>query len=266
MTAERIARPARLLAGGVAMLALAAACVFGTTDQQRKQAEIDYDLGVAEMRSGRIREAMNFFLQSVEVNPEFAQAQNGLGLALHFLGKNEKAIEHFKKALEIKEDYPEVRNNMARVYISMNRYREAIPILEKALDNVFLSERYLAESNLGWALFQVGQEAKGMKLVMSALSKNEGYCVGYEYLGLMYKKQKNYDQAIHEFEQLIEKCPTYPSGQLNQGKLHLMVGKIDLGCSFLGSCKGMGRMSPVGQECDRLFRASCPREAKQDSP
>ncbi len=238
----------------------------GLDRKDLRQAEIEYDMGVNDLKAGRVREAMNCFTNSVELHPDFAQAHNGLGLVMHFLGRNEGALEHFEKALQLKPDYSEVRNNMARVYISLGRFREAIPLLQKALENVFLHERYLAESNLGWALFQIGREEEGMKRVMNALAHNEKYCVGYEYLGLMYQKRKAYEEAVRELELLVEHCPKYASGHLNLGKVFLMMGNLEKGCKHLGLCLAMGRMTLVGRECDRLFRASCPKESRGVTP
>ena len=64
----------------------------------------------------------------------------------------------------------------------------------------------------------------------------------------------------HELAQLLERCPAYAPGHLNKGKVHLMVGQISQGCDHLATCRDMGRMSPVGRECGRLFRSACPRE------
>jgi tetratricopeptide (TPR) repeat protein len=244
------------LATGILGLALVCAC-FGTSEQQRKQAEIQYDLGVTELADGRVREALNYFMQSIEEYPEFARAHNGLGLALYLLGKHDEALEHFQRALELDPEYNEVRNNIARLHISQGRYRKAIPMLEEALEDVFLRERYLAESNLGWALFQTGREEAGIERVMNALAQNEKLCVGYEYLGLMYKKQKRYSEAVEEFETLLEKCPEYVRGHLELAKLQLMSGSVETGCQHLRTCHQLGRRSRLGRECKRLLRSSC---------
>jgi len=244
------------LGAGILGLALVCAC-FGTSEQQRKQAEIQYDLGVTELADGRVREALNYFMQSIEEYPDFARAHNGLGLALYLLGKQDEALVHFERALELDPEYNEVRNNIARMHISQGRYRQAIPMLEKALEDVFLRERYLAESNLGWALFQTGQQEAGIERVIDALAQNEKLCVGYEYLGLMYKKQKRFDEAVEEFETLLEECPEYVRGHLELAKLQLMSGSVESGCQHLRTCHQLGSRSRLGRECKRLLRSSC---------
>jgi len=215
-------------------------------------------MGVNEIRAGRLTEALKNFIESSRLNPEFAQAHNGLGLAHHLLGNYEKALAHYGRALELKPDYSEVMNNMARVYIGQDRYRLAIPLLRKALLNVFLKERYLAESNLGWSLFKIGEHDEGFKRVRNAVAQNERYCVGYEYLGLMHKSRKEYKEAIREFCELTERCPTYITGWLNIGKVHLMTGDDGNGCAALERCRTISRMTDVGRECERLYASNCP--------
>jgi len=251
-------KPVRFLTVFLSLLVLGwLGCVTGPTPKDIKQAEISYDLGVGDLREGRVTEALKNFLDSVKLNPDFAEAHNGLGLTHYMLGNHEKATAHFQKSLELKPDRAEVMNNLARVYISQNRYRLAIPLLRKALQDVFLKERYLAESNLGWSLFQIGEVEEGFKCVRNALALNERFCVGYEYLGLMHQSRKEYSEAIREFSELTEKCPRYITGWLNLGKAHLMQGDDANGCNALEKCRSISRMTDVGRECQRLYETGC---------
>jgi Tfp pilus assembly protein PilF len=252
-----LARSSWKAAAGCVLAAMLGGCVTGPTPKDHRQAQIQYDLGVNELRAGKITEALKIFLEVVKLNPEFPEAENALGLSFHMLGNNEQALAHYQRALELKKDYSEVLNNMARIHISEGRFRNAIPLLRKALDDVFLPERYLAESNLGWALFQIGKEKEGFRHVRNALALNEKYCVGYEYMGLMFQARKNFKDAIREFDELVERCPNYPQGYRSLGKVLLMAGEVERGCKALDSCREHSRMTTVGNECDRLFRKSC---------
>jgi len=180
-----------------------------------------------------------------------------LGSVYYFLGDFEPSIAHYQKAIELKPDYDEARANLGRVYITQQRYQEAVPLLEKALEYVFLPEQYLAESNLGWAKFQIGEQEEGLKLVRDALAKNEKYCVGYEYLGLMYQARKDYEHAVSELSNFIKNCPQAMQGFLELGKAQLMKGDDRAGCSSLDTCRRRHRMTAIGQECERLYQLSC---------
>ncbi|MBW2703720.1 MAG: tetratricopeptide repeat protein [Deltaproteobacteria bacterium] len=238
------------------------ACVTGPSQKDIKQAEIRYDLGVGELHGGQFRQALRSFMAAVKVHPDFALAHNGLGLAYMVMGQNQLAETHLKRALELKPDLSEVLNNLARLYMNQKRFRQAIPLLEKALEDMFLKERYLAESNLGWALFMTGKQKKGMDRVMTALAQNEKLCVGYLYLGLMYEKRKQYDKSVEELQQLVEYCPDYPEGLFALAKVLLLQGNIRAGCRHLASCRDLGRRSQTGRSCQRLIDQNC--EASTD--
>jgi type IV pilus assembly protein PilF len=236
---------------------LACACVSGPGPKEIKEAEIQYDLGVTDLRDGKLKEALNDLLESVRLNPYSSTTHYALGSVYYFLGDFEKSIVHFQKALELRHDYDEARANLARVYISQKRFQEAIPLLEKALEYIFLPERYLAESNLGWAKFQIGEHEEGIKLVRGALAKNEKYCVGYEYLGLMHQARREYERAVYELSNFIKYCPEAMQGYLELGKAQLMKGDEKGGCASLETCRHQNRMTLVGQECERLHEVSC---------
>ncbi|MBW1809444.1 MAG: tetratricopeptide repeat protein [Deltaproteobacteria bacterium] len=236
------------------------ACVTGPTAKEIKQSEIQYDLGVNDLSVGRIKQALKYFMESHRINPDFPQVHNGLGLAYFMLGNNDKALAHFDKALTLKPEYSEVMNSKARLLIGQGRFRAAIPLLKKALEDVFLKERYLAESNLGWALFHTGEQQEGFRHVRSSIAQNEKYCVGYQYLGLMLQAQKKFTEAIKEFKQMNQLCPGYPQGNRDLGKVLLMDGDEEGGCIALKACFEKSRMTPIGQECERLFKMSCKQE------
>lgn len=249
--------PKRLALAAFATCLALCACVLGPSSKEIKQAEIQYDLGVNDMRAGRLKAALRNFLESAKNKPDFPQLQNALGLVFYLLGNSEKALAHYDRALELKPDYSEVLNNKARLLIDQNRFREAIPLLRKALDNVFLKERHLAESNYGWALFHTGKKRQGYKHVKNAIAQNEKYCIGYQYLGLMFQEDKNYDEAARKFSKAAEICPDYQQADRDLGKVLLMQGKEADGCKALRACIKKSSMSNVGQDCERLYRLSC---------
>jgi len=241
------------LAAGLGLLALASCA----SKKDVVQAEIQYDLGVNDLRAGRVHQALKEFQEAVSLHDEFPQAHNGLGLTHHFLGNTAKAIECFERALALKPDFSAARANLARVLISVGRFRDAIPLLEAALEDVFLPERFVAESNLGWAQFQIGQEDEGIRRVMASLAQHEGYCVAYEYLGLMHQKRREFADAIEHFKVLHQKCPDYLQALLHLAKVHLLSGDQASGCTYLEKCIQMGHMALPAQECQRLQRISC---------
>ena len=48
----------------------------------------------------------------MQIDPNYAEAYNGMGAALIRLGEIEKAVVFFKKALQINPDYTNAQNNL----------------------------------------------------------------------------------------------------------------------------------------------------------
>lgn len=241
------------------------ACRRGPDPKQLKQAEIRYDIGIDDLRAGRIRKALSNLLESEKLHPDFPDLQNALGLCYYLLGKYPQSLQHFDRALQLKPDYSDVLNNKARVYIDQGLYRLARPLLDKALEDVFLKNRYQVESNLGWVLYNLGQKQQGYRYVKNSLAQNDKFCTGYHYLGVMYRKDKQLDKAAENLRRAVELCPALLQAQLDLGKVLLLNGRVGEGCRALESCFKPSRMTPVGEECYKLYRGSCrsPGSGKQ---
>ncbi len=58
-------------------------------------------LATALAKEGHLEEAVNHYQQALRIEPEFAEAYEGLGQALNQSGKREEAIQHYEQALRI---------------------------------------------------------------------------------------------------------------------------------------------------------------------
>ncbi|RME27077.1 MAG: tetratricopeptide repeat protein [Deltaproteobacteria bacterium] len=232
-------------------------CVRGPDPKQVKMAQIEYDLGVENLRAGKIREALASFLKAEKLHPDFAELQHSLGLCYYFLGRYDDAVKHFDRALELKPSYSVVYNEKARVYLDQGLYRLAVPLLEKALEDVFLRNRFIAEANLGWAYFKLGKKEKGYRLLKNALAQNDKYCIGYHYLGLMYREDKDLERAEENLKKVGELCPALLQAWFDLAKVQTLRGKLGEACSSLKRCFEPSKMTPLGERCWDLYRSTC---------
>lgn len=60
-----------------------------------------YDRGVSEVKAGNIEEAFDAFKRVLQLEPESAPANNGLGICLHFMGKRDEAADAYQKAAQL---------------------------------------------------------------------------------------------------------------------------------------------------------------------
>ena len=56
---------------------------------------------MTDPNEGHLEEAVNHYRQALRIEPEFAEAHEGLGQALNQSGKREEAIQHYEQALRI---------------------------------------------------------------------------------------------------------------------------------------------------------------------
>jgi len=79
---------------------------------QLASAETHYKMGNVLHEQGKLEDAIESYIQALELNPKFVEAYNNLGNVLKELGRLEEAIESYKRALMINPDYVEACYNM----------------------------------------------------------------------------------------------------------------------------------------------------------
>ncbi len=79
-----------------------------------------------------INEAIYHFQQAVDLNPDYAEAQNNLGNLLSKTGRAKEAEEHFRQALRVKPDYPEAQQTLGDLLLKTGRSQEAIDNYQQA--------------------------------------------------------------------------------------------------------------------------------------
>jgi tetratricopeptide (TPR) repeat protein len=75
---------------------------------------------------GKNESALTKWQKALEVDPDDARANNGMGIALGLLGRSEEAIPYFQKATRIDGSFFEAFYNLAVVLTRGNRMNEAV--------------------------------------------------------------------------------------------------------------------------------------------
>ncbi|HUB10153.1 MAG TPA: tetratricopeptide repeat protein, partial [Myxococcales bacterium] len=192
-----------------ALLLLVAAC--GPSARDIEAAQIHYDLGVSAMEQQHdAPTALRELEIAVAKNPRLAEAQWAIGIVDHLmLHKPEEAVGHYLRALELNPKYSEAANNLGDAYIDLGRYTEAAAMFRRALSDELYRTPYLAQGNLGWALYKSGDTDGGIQNLKAALAANKGFCQGYRLLGMIYAESGKLDDAEQQFTTFHEKCPDF---------------------------------------------------------
>ncbi len=162
-----------------------AGCATWVSPKQRESARISYDLGVESLNRQDLHTALRELMAAVQSDPLLPQAHQALGLVLHTLHHDADAEVHYRRALALKTDYSEATNNLGVLLLDTGRYAEAIDAFGVALGNVLYPTPYLAEGNMGWAYYHLGDMAQARQHVEAAVRLEPRFCRGYQWLARM---------------------------------------------------------------------------------
>jgi protein O-mannosyl-transferase len=114
--------------------------------------DAQFDLGNAELREGRVPEAIDNLAEAVRLKPDSFEGQSSWGDALFASGRIGEAMEHYEQAVRLNPGYALAHYNLGNAQAQLGRMPEAIEQYQAALR---LNPAYAeAEDNLGNALFQ----------------------------------------------------------------------------------------------------------------
>lgn len=222
--------------------------------RQQEQAMIHYDLGVQSMQNGDARVALGEFQRALEYDEQLAVAHHGIALLYHLsFQQHEKAAEHYRRALELNPRFSEAYTNFANLHLDQGRCAEAIPLYEKALSDILYPTPFIAENNLGWCFYKLGETQKAIDHIRSALTVNNQFCLGYRNLGIIYSETARPEQATDAFEKYARHCPDSKDARQRYGVQLLKNGDIDGARREFNACIEKGRNDRVSDECRRLL-------------
>ncbi len=236
------------------LLALALmGCKHVPTEKERRGAEIHFELGVQAQQSGNVKEAYMEFQKALELDPEYPEARNAIAILLHLsFNRPEEAITHYQKALEVRPSYSDAKTNLGNVYLSQERYSEAISLYEEALNDMLYPTPYIAQGNMGWALYKNGEVERGLQSIKAAVTTNPGFCLGYRNLGLIYDEQGAMEDSCRYFSRYREACPEEADAHLREGACLAKQGKLDAARESFTTCEAKAKTEALKDDCRRL--------------
>ena len=143
---------------GLAVMAcvLLSACetLKGSSDERGEsklsaRARAHTELGAAYFQQNKLEIALDEFKYAAQIDPDYAQAYNGLGLVYAALGEDAKADGNFKKAIQVEPRNSESHNNYGSFLCARKRYDESITHFLEAVKNPLYATPNLAYANAG---------------------------------------------------------------------------------------------------------------------
>lgn len=199
-----------------------------TLEEQKKDADVQYQLGIAEFNRGNFGDALTAFEKAIDYYPQDPKFYNALGLIYLQQDLYQKAMASFKKTLSIDANFTEAHNNMGNTYAEMKDWDKAIAEFKEALSDPFYRTPALAHYNLGLALMERQRQGDMFEAVQefhAAVQLQPNFSRALDKYGIaLYRVNRN-QEAIKQFKQAIEVDPEFIEPYLNLGLVYMKQGK-----------------------------------------
>ena len=142
---------------------------------QPDYADANNNMGIAFNEMGDSIEAIDCFKNALKINPNHPDAYNNMGIALNEKGESKAAIESYKKALKIRPDYADAHNNMGIALNENGDLELAIESYKKALE--IKPDSAEAYFNMGVALkgVMLAKPISGLQEIISSIIDRKNY-------------------------------------------------------------------------------------------
>ena len=235
----------------VLLLAFATACA-GVSPKDRELAQVHQNLASQSLANGDPRAALAEIEKSVEKDPENPEARTLYGLLLHlYFSRLDASVEQYRKAIELKPGYSEAKVNLGAALTAQGRCEEAIPLLEEARGDLLYREPYLAENNLGWCKYKLGDVEGAVMHLRAAISANPDFCLGYRNLAEIAESQGALDDALRLLERYGKSCPEVADADYRRGLVLLKQGRDAQARAAFESCAEKAKEGELADACTR---------------
>ena len=158
-------------------------------------AGVNANLGKAYAEAGDHLNAVKFFRQAIQIDPQASYAYISLGAALERENRFEEAIAAYKKALTLKKaDKEKIYTNLALISAKKQDFQNAVEYASKAIEinrNQLTAYKVLATASLNGRSFKRAEST-----LLDALKRFPQHGDFYIILGAVYENQNRLQDAV----------------------------------------------------------------------
>lgn len=258
----------RLTAASILVLALAlTACAHRVSERDRERARNYYELALQLQATGDVVSAYKELEKSIAQDPYDPASHNVAGVLLHLsFDRPQEAEKSFKRAIELDGKFSEAHTNLGNLYLDQGRYDDAIGEYRQALANMLYETPFIAQGNLGWALYKKGQVEEGVNAIKAAVATNPQFCQGFRNLGIIHDEQstrlseqgqdadarRSLEEALRYFGRYREACPKVADAYLRAGLVEAKLGQADKASDSFAQCEALATGVDLKDRCRSL--------------
>lgn len=189
-----------------------------------RRAALLNDRGVAYMRLGQSKRAIEDFNAAVKLLPEYAAIYNNRGNLLLSLGLLKEARKDFDRALVLAPGYAAAYNNRAGVLSRQGEWSKSVRDYTHAVKLAPNNPAPL--SGRGRSYLNLGRPHAAMRDFTRAITANARFAVGYRDRAEALMQLEDYDGAIEDLSRAIAFDVNNPAIYLIRGRAYLATDNV----------------------------------------
>ncbi len=175
--------------------------------------------GLSLQTIGNIKESINCFIKSLNINPKNIAARNNLGNSYKYANQYDLALECFEFCINENPNYAASLINLANLNVIINKYDEAITLYNKVLKNDENIESIYI--NLAQAYQSTKQFQKSLDLIKKGLNKYPHQTKIDKLLSV----QTNYSKEENHLKDMLGKLNSNTLNDEQKINLYFAIGK-----------------------------------------
>lgn len=165
------------------------------TNQENRPGDIYAQMGLEYMKAGQPDVALRKLKRGLSMDPNNAQIYAVLGRLYELLGKLQQAEEYYLRSVELEPSNPFFRNAWGSFLCKKGEYARAEKEFRKALDNPLYNKPWDAKTNAGVCALRAGQREIGERYLRQAITANPNVPLALFKLAQIQLESKNYVEA-----------------------------------------------------------------------
>jgi tetratricopeptide (TPR) repeat protein len=189
-------------------------------------AEALYGLGSVYLQQEKAEKARQSFERALQLRANYPgtlpNAWNNLGILAARAGRTDEAVQNFLQALQIDPDHLIALDNLGNAYREKRRWEDAKTVLRRALQ--LNPEDPEANYSLGMVFAQLDDTAHAYEYLQKALAARPAYPEALNNLGVLYLRTQRPQEAEKSFEESIRVAPAFDQSYVNLARLYALEG------------------------------------------
>ncbi len=190
-----------------------------------RRAAILNDRGVAYMRAGQMKLAIEDFNKAVQLFPEYAAVYNNRGNLLISLGLIKEAIKDLDRAILLAPGFASAYNNRAGALMRLGQTGDAIADYSKAI--ALMPQSAVPMSGRGQAQLALNRPHAAIRDFTRAVAVDARFAPGYRNRAEAKLMTEAYDEAIEDLSRAIAFDVSHAESYVLRGNAYLQIRNLD---------------------------------------